>query len=812
MTTNSSTSGATSFFARRGFAGDTGTSSDSFGSRTGSVAGGQVEHDLISFLATAQVNEVDILPATWQPELDRVGAGGTSNIQQSFVDKKLSYVFKRIYRGIDEPHAYKTLVSEISILGHQSIRGHPNIVKLTGVSWDVISSSEPIWPALIFQKSEHGDLKHFMKSGAGASLDFEARIKLCNDIAVGITALHEIDIVHGDIKPMNILIFEEKQGDGDAASPGEVKYVAKIGDFGYSSLREQQVRGGEGDDEEGDDVRIPISRPWNAPEVTNWSSTFPLREAKLTDAFSFGLVALWLLFNNRLLELGVDVEKPVADPEWKHEERLKEIISVLVEKQDGLQEAQRDGIKQFFLSTLTENPAARSLDMEGLMGKFTTIVPAELENQGMSDYDRSIYYQKYAYHNKHKDFDPTPLQEAYLSHHSQYQNPYSYYNPYNPVNIYTSATSRGYYMNQELYPKITQVTGNNFLIYRGLRQLAQGDYRVWKNIFDALKKRTTDPRLQQADRGKAAYQLAFCYEMGFGVAPDAEQVTYYLTMSGASRATMNHEIQIIREDKQTDMFMFKKLDGKIDSIRHIEHYLTTEKLEDVQAAYTAIAQAANEHLKEDHPISINLNKILASTFSAAGDIEKAEALYTHLVSVCDEFYGESSQYGLGIMECLAECSRKRGDLAKAEKITEQIFVAHLKPRLDSEPKLQAMEKLAISKMEVSNWADAAELQLDVVKLKEEKFGKSHKLTFASIMTLMYCLEKQRLLRPPEKAAVDTLKKAEGGDGEQDKSILEAQDCLFSLYEKLKSRERLFRPFKPSYFQGYYWDLALRGYT
>ncbi|KAF3206610.1 hypothetical protein TWF106_011199 [Orbilia oligospora] len=804
------TGGATSFFDRRGLVGDTNASSGSLGSRTSSVAG-ETDHDLLSFLAMVQVNEVDILPTTWQPDLGRVGAGGTANIQQSLFDKKLSYVFKRIYRGVDEQYAYKALVSEISILGHDDIRGHPNIVKLAGISWDVISSLEPIWPSLVFQKSDHGDLRQFMKSEAGASIDFKARMKLFDDIAVGIAALHEIDVVHGDIKPMNVLIFERESEENDSSA---VKYIAKIGDFGYSSLHEKQVN-----KETEDGIRVPISKPWNAPEVTEFSSTFPLQEAKLTDVYSLSLVGLWLLFNDRLLELGVDVGRPVADPEWKCEERLQEITSTVVDKQDGLESHEVDSIKEFFKLTLAENPAVRSVDWKELIKKFTTLAPAQFENGGYSDYDRWVIYQQHASlivpDVNHKNFDPSVVREAYEGHRAAFQNPYNYWNPYHPVNIYTSPLSRGYYTNPDLYPDITKTKGSHFLIYRSFRQLVYGDYRIWKHIFETLKRRTSDERVQQSDRLKAAYQLAFCYEMGFGTTPDAEQVTFYLTKSGKSRGSLNHEIGLIREDKQADMFMFKKLDGKIEFIQHVDHYLATEKLEDVQAAYSPIAHAANAHFGEDHPISIQLNKILASCFRAAGDLDKAEELYNRLASICEEFYGPRAPNRLDILESLADCSRKRGDIAGVESGQEQVAATYLANRVAAEHKADALDKLATIQMEKGSWAEAAELQFDVVKLKEERFGEAHKETVAALLKLMGCLKSQRLLRPAEIVALDALTKAEERAlGEQEKDIIEAHACLSSIYENIKTGHRRLKPFKVSimdaYGLGYPWLLAVKG--
>jgi hypothetical protein len=143
------------------------------------------------FLATAQMGDVDFLPIVWQSDLDQVAIGGTAVIRQSFLNLKLSYVFKRIIREkVDEPYAFHALASEVFILGHREIRGHDNIVRLVGICWDFVSANEPIWPVLVFEKSQYGDLEQFMESKPGLGLDLKARMKLCTDIAAAIVLMH----------------------------------------------------------------------------------------------------------------------------------------------------------------------------------------------------------------------------------------------------------------------------------------------------------------------------------------------------------------------------------------------------------------------------------------------------------------------------------------------------------------------------------------------------------------------------------------------------------------------------------------------
>ena len=83
-------------------------------------------------------------------------------------------------------------------------------------------------------------------------------------------------IVHGDIKPANILIFDDRI----------LHQVAKVIDFGYSTWL--------GDPDA--IVFMPLSAHWTAPE---WHHRgFSRTDAFKMDIYSFGLLCLWLLFYN----------------------------------------------------------------------------------------------------------------------------------------------------------------------------------------------------------------------------------------------------------------------------------------------------------------------------------------------------------------------------------------------------------------------------------------------------------------------------------------------------------------------------------
>ena len=78
------------------------------------------------------------------------------------------------------------------------------------------------------------------------------------------------DIIHGDIKPDNVLVFPR---DNDGAA-----FVAKITDFGASCF-------GCAEDSF---VTLGFTEQWKAPEIRQAGQQFSLEEAKKTDIFSYG--------------------------------------------------------------------------------------------------------------------------------------------------------------------------------------------------------------------------------------------------------------------------------------------------------------------------------------------------------------------------------------------------------------------------------------------------------------------------------------------------------------------------------------------
>ena len=152
--------------------------------------------DFISLLAICQWRGLDILGITWKSGLERVGRGATAHIHQLQINPQTTFAFKSVTPssfGSDEYTIFRTLMSELLVLGHPVIRDHANIVTLVGICWDITTSAigeDTVWPVLVYEKAEYGDLSQFMESEVGRELSIDQRLKLCIDVGTALMVMY----------------------------------------------------------------------------------------------------------------------------------------------------------------------------------------------------------------------------------------------------------------------------------------------------------------------------------------------------------------------------------------------------------------------------------------------------------------------------------------------------------------------------------------------------------------------------------------------------------------------------------------------
>ncbi|KAI8930876.1 hypothetical protein NX059_011893 [Plenodomus lindquistii] len=220
---------------------------------------------------------------------------------------------------------------EILALTNPSLRRHRNIARLWGWAYgDVFQSTL----GLVMELAQ-SNLLELLRHNEGA-LSPSVKYQICRDVASGLDAVHDCLLIHGDLKPENVLIFQSGSG----------RYTAKLADFGLTI----------NEDEESPDLHaMGGTAGWQAPEVENGD----LIDGHLkiqTDSFSYGLL-MWSVF----LHKG---NAPSSDRSVSRRsialEEVKSLLSYIGERHYRL-------LRETLSQLLQDNPSERPTRLEEIL-------------------------------------------------------------------------------------------------------------------------------------------------------------------------------------------------------------------------------------------------------------------------------------------------------------------------------------------------------------------------------------------------------------------------------------------------------------
>ena len=230
-----------------------------------------------NFLRNLQDHDIGL----FSEATEYIGRGRTFSVRRSTMKEHRAVVFKSTvpetdFRGtVAEGLRLSAILLELRVLTHPPLLMHPNIVTLLQVGWEGDPFNEfRKWPVLVVEYAELGTLQDFFDCDPTTPL--ATKMSICQDVTNGLQALHECQVVHGDLKLLNILMFA-----GDARHP----VVAKLSDFGGAlpdipNLTSLQFG----------------TPPWNAP---GGNCERPREELLNSDVYSLGMVIWHVMLNGR---------------------------------------------------------------------------------------------------------------------------------------------------------------------------------------------------------------------------------------------------------------------------------------------------------------------------------------------------------------------------------------------------------------------------------------------------------------------------------------------------------------------------------
>lgn len=123
--------------------------------------------------------------------------------------------------------AINQLYIELCILNHPRLLSHPNMIRL--LETDTLPGVQSMATSnlsLVFEYADRGTLESFLISEQ--LFPWTEKYSVVSDISAGILVLHEVDIVHNDLKCANILRCVDIRN-------SQLRAIAKIADFGFSA-------------------------------------------------------------------------------------------------------------------------------------------------------------------------------------------------------------------------------------------------------------------------------------------------------------------------------------------------------------------------------------------------------------------------------------------------------------------------------------------------------------------------------------------------------------------------------------------------
>ncbi|KAH8645899.1 kinase-like domain-containing protein [Tricladium varicosporioides] len=752
------------------------------------------DYGFMDTIALAQRLGLSFLPITWQAALGQLGNGGQADIYQAIINVQTSFAFKS-YETTSGRHRcnFQGLVNEMIMLTHPLIKNHPYIVKLEGVCWD-IPGDQNISPVLVFEKAHMGDLDNFITSRIWVNISVAEKLSICADIGIAVRDMHSNGIVHGDLKPGNVLIFKDEAGN----------YVARVADFGYSTRFCNP----------NDVVMMPKSIPWNAPE--HHHRGFSMLRAKKMDVYSFGAVCFWLLFERP----GLTLSSPATDPTSERRESLKNLFMghhseggllnlalSLIAEEDSLSGDTSTRLTNFFKASLTKDPEDRADDVSKLVLLLVPerkIPPVELIQldpiQRIETFEiSSCLYQFHQADFRLRTFVVKELQSVLSDHAGAHQ----HISPENAALQLALCYQLGFGVARDVniakkYLDDYGVPESNFNDrYELIREANAPSYQ--EGLFKSLVIKDHISLLSQTEYYRKSNQLDTATEVFLREISDltaALGVMHPLTVITISQlARILKETGRFEEAEVLNLQIIRLLGGNSGIQGEplgllVSSMINLASIYQIQGRWKESEDLKSEVLlwlkqgkNSDDPRILTVSANLAATYRSQGRLEEAESLEVEVLERRKAMFGIDHIDTLTSMSNLSTTLWKSGKWKEAEK-QEREVIAGAKKVLGPEHPLTTtfMSNLATTYEDLGRYHDAIELMSVVMVNVQKTLGADHPDTLVSIAQVASLLGNIGLLQQAQRFLTHVVTTRQRVLGQDHPSVLTSMSNLASMHQ------------------------------
>ena len=253
-------------------------------------------------------------------------------------------------------------------------------------------------------------------------------------------------------------------------------------------------------------------------------------------------------------------------------------------------------------------------------------------------------------------------------------------------------------------------------------------------------------------KANAAFQLAFCYYVGFGIRSDHEMAQHWVNKGERELGDLEEE-----KDEVVDFCLYSNkrvielgLDGFTMIMDHVSEYRRADyNLTIVTNAYRGEIVDLERAFENDLLVTMTLRATLANILVGVGDLQEAEALYRELV----KFYLASDEHGarhsstLRSWMNLGHIIQEQGRLKEAGQIFREVLATRTSLLGSEHPEtLESGTSLASLLFWIKEFHEARELLESILEARERVLGPDHLQTLQTITNLACVYREQALDR------------------------------------------------------------------
>ncbi|KAI9657159.1 MAG: hypothetical protein M1821_003326 [Bathelium mastoideum] len=649
---------------------------------------------LVDFLNTVWEQKVSLLPVSSQRGQEILGRGLSGGIEQATQNATTVLAFKegipskRIHDTADDQDWY-SLVTEIAILQHGSIRSNPHFIDLIGVSFYVEAtnnSERRAWPLLVTPKINAGNLASVLENLPELLTD-ATRFRLCSEILEAVHVLHSC--AHGDIKPENILI--------QSSESGEVNCL--LIDFGSSTIR-------------GQTRLLTASEPWSAPELQDAVGYTGFEKLAQIDLFSCALTLVHLLVPLQDLadaEICLIRRGEQTDEDWAR--FLREIRNLKLI--DGEQ------TPRTFVALILEvvDRTAMTNDARNLLQKLVCSLIAPKPGDRRLPWPEVVpfiepFFSDSFKHGKIQILKPPPLANSSLAlEHDEH---------------------------------IT------FKLVEALGELDDTDYILRQDITRDLTYKAKNSSCV-ACRRDHSFQLAICYLVAFGCHRSLEASEFWLSESGKQQEELDSAINQIslsyKVPGTVDKSVLSALGiGFMVSSEKTEDYQMTGRSFEAETSLMHEIEARCAVFGESHRCLIKPLSQLAMIYTAQSRLTEAEMYQRKAVNISESYFGERHPTPLLAKVLLSNILSEQGRLDQAVNLQMSVQPGINEVFGKEHPEtITSLQVLANIFAGLGQLEEAEAIYENVIKVRERTLAPSHPLTIRAQFNHAIVLRSQGLL-------------------------------------------------------------------